>query len=917
MDVGLKVPSHLSRAEEVLWAGEALVGGKALGLAELSIHGATVPPWFVIDVRACRAAFDAAGLSVRLRRDLRRLHDMDLSVDRDRAEYDSIAEAMHEAVIRNARPPASTVAAALDELGPGPYAVRSSMVGEDSATHSFAGQLESMMFQSADGVAKAIVRCWASAFSSHALRYGAGIRHTDLPAVAVVVQRMVRGDKSGVAFTAHPVTGRRDHVLINASWGQGEGIVSGLCNADEYTCSHEGHEVSVRVADKDVQVLPRPDNGPGTVETPVSEAMRQKRCLSAATLNTLLQELLRLEHAFGCPMDIEWTFEGDTLYILQARPITRLPPEPKAQGPLIVYDNSNIQESYCGVTTPLTFSFAQRAYASVYAQTMRALGLPESLIRAQQPLLDNMLGLIAGRVYYNINNWYYGLLLLPSANRKKEDMEHMMGLDEPVDFVQDTVSNWRETLQRLPRLLKTAVLLHREIRSLRTEVPAWLRAFERAEARIDRAGFRDAPLNTLFAALDQLREEMLDNWHTPIINDFYVMTSVGRLRRCLRRARIDNADDLLNRLLAGEEGIESTQPVRQLMHLATLIRDDPQSLEILESTPPREVVARLSVHRSDLADLFTAYLSRYGDRCMGELKLETVTVRDDPTFIGQVLRSYAQREDFRPEILTERERRTRQEAEKALKGSLGPVARRRARAALRDARAAVKNREAMRLARTRMFGLYRQTYQAIGRWLHEAGVLDVPDDVFYLTVQELESYHAGRAVSCQLGPITRARRAEFAGFEDMTVPHRIVARAPVYLNMPGAGVAEVPGSSETEEAPQVLHGIGCYPGVVTSELRVVRSPTDASSVNGRILTALRTDPGWAPLFPTCSGILVERGSTLSHSAVVARELGIPAVVGVKDLLAIVKDGERIRLDGGQGAVIRLELPADHENTDVR
>ena len=208
------------------------------------------------------------------------------------------------------------------------------------------------------------------------------------------------------------MSGHRDRCLISGAWGQGEGIVSGLVDTDEYVFHHEGYEHSARIADKDIQVTPDPSGAPGTVEAPVPEPLRAERCLSLQRLGELGAEFIRLERFFGAPMDIEWTVCEGTLYILQARPITSLPDPPDLDAPLIVFDNSNIQESYCGVTTPLTFSFAAGAYASVYTQTMRALGLPERTISAHAPMLKNLLGLVCGRVYYNINNWYRGLLLL-------------------------------------------------------------------------------------------------------------------------------------------------------------------------------------------------------------------------------------------------------------------------------------------------------------------------------------------------------------------------------------------------------------------------------------------------------------------------------------------------------------------------
>lgn len=217
----------------------------------------------------------------------------------------------------------------------------------------------------------------------------------------------------------------------------------------------------------------------------------------------------------------------------------------------------------------------------------------------------------------------------------------------------------------------------------------------------------------------------------------------------------------------------------------------------------------------------------------------------------------------------------------------------------------------MRLTRTRAFGLARDLYRALGQRLVESGQLLEPRDVFYLTVEEIRDYFKGRAVTTNLKGLTALRKADYAQFENQHLPHQFETRGPVYFGNRYTGPQTVTAAGNE----RILKGIGCYPGVVEERLKIIRDPRDNLRIDGQILVAERTDPGWAPLFPTCSGILVERGSTLSHSAVIARELGIPAVVGVANLLAIVKDGESVRLDGAKGTLERLEMATDETAGD--
>ncbi len=648
----------------------------------------------------------------------------------------------------------------------------------------------------------------------------------------------------------------------------------------------------------------------GTREVTIDRQKQDRRCLSSRQVQQLAREVCRISEHFGLPQDIEWTLANGKFYLLQSRPITQLPAPENTDGPRIVFDNSNIQESYCGVTTPLTFSFAARAYHSVYNQTMRALGFSESMIARYDERHRHLLGLIRGRVYYNINNWYEGLLLLPGFGRNKSDMERMMGLTQPVDLVEDLSLSFTEKLRRLPRLLATLFRLTIQIRKLEKEVPVWLARFDSIYTSIDRSRFADASFSELMAILQQLDDDILAHWHTPIINDFAVMMSNGRLRRLVDQSGLDNPDGLIQQLMAGEDGIESTEPTRVLLRMAAIIRQYPELVEVIQNQQPLIALDSLKSY-PELSALFAHYIDRYGDRTMGELKLETISLREDPGFVIQVLCNYLDRDDLDPDAMGAEEKQQRAAAENTLYRSLGLWARWQLPRVLKAARLSVKHRENMRLARTRAFGLARDLYRALGQRLTEAGELNRSRDIFYLTVEELRDYFKGRAVTTDLRGLTALRQAEFSRYEACDLPDQFQTRGAAYFGNRYQG-SDL-GSVDTES--RTLTGMGCYPGIVEQRLKVIHSPRDNLSIDGQILVAMRTDPGWAPLFPGCAGILVERGSTLSHSAVIARELGIPAVVGVPRLLAIVTDGERVRLDGGLGSVERLDRQDEKPGQD--
>ena len=904
------------QAANAFAAGEERIGGKAMGLARLSDAKAPVPPWFAIATEAFSYHLKANKIDKLIQESLAVVRTLDTS---DPTSLRIIGEHAHKIQRAIKRAPLDTellikINQATRSLGSECLAIRSSMVGEDSAEHSFAGQLDSFLFQKTpEDVSVSLRACWASAFGERSIAYHLrGGIPLDNVRVGVVVQRMIDGDVSGVLFTANPTNGIRKQALLTAAWGQGEGIVSGLCNTDEFVWEHSGKELSSQIVDKDVKVIRTPNGEPGTVEVEVDASQRNIRCLDEPLVNKICSEGVRVAEYFGSPQDIEWTIEKNELYFVQSRPITSLPVPENQDGPLVVWDNSNIQESYCGVTTPLTFTFANRGYTLVYKQVLEIFGLPKSVIEQFEPNLRNMLGIVNGRIYYNINNWYrYLLVALPGFGTNKSDMEKMMGLTDPVDFVEDEVLSLREKLARLPRIFRALWKLKKGYRDLPKSVPSFLAHFETFYHDMDRSSFDKATFSQLLDLMEMLKNRCLAHWHTPIINDFYVMQTNGNLTRMLEKAGYDEPTAIQNSLISGEDGIESTEPTRFLMRMAKEARGHKDLSQACREGTPLECIAKLNTKFPHFGAKIADYVERYGDRTMGELKLETVSLREDPSFVIEVIRNFLDRPDLDPDQLAANEKELRHKAETEVFAKLGPIARWRMKRTIGAARNAVKNRENMRLSRTRAFGLARDAYRNVGRCLVEAGKLDAPRDIFYLTVEELEAYHEGRCVNTDLRGIAAVRKREFEAYENNEPPHHFETRGPVYHG----NKFQYKSDLVVDPNADILKGTGCYPGIVESDVRVIFSPKDELSVNGKILVTVRTDPGWAPLFPTTSGILVERGSTLSHSAVVARELGIPAVVGVAGLTDILGDGEKVRMNGETGTVERLDSRQDRKNVE--
>jgi pyruvate,water dikinase len=360
-----------------------------------------------------------------------------------------------------------------------------------------------------------------------------------------------------------------------------------------------------------------------------------------------------------------------------------------------------------------------------------------------------------------------------------------------------------------------------------------------------------------------------------------------------------------------------------LLGMASMARKNDDLAGLLLSGDPGTLASELpgDPRFGDFNAAVSRYLELYGFRCMNELKLEEYSLRDRPAFLYQMIRNYLALEDaeaLNVEAMEARERETRAAAERRAFASLGTSRSILPRAAifrwvLGNARLGVKNRENMRFARARIYDLLRDMFRSVGRTLVREGLLDATDDVFCLTVDELWDYVKGTAVTTDLRALAALRRSESDEYRrdsDAEPDDRFETFGMVYNRNRFRNWSSSP--AEVEEG--FLRGTGCCPGEVTGPVKVIRSPEDDMHLSGEILVAGRTDPGWVPLYPSVSGILIERGSILSHSAIVAREMGIPTVVGIPGLLDAFETGQWVQMDGAAGTVRAVDPGIDTANS---
>lgn len=741
------------------------------------------------------------------------------------------------------------------------YAVRSSAVGEDGSSNSFAGQMESFLYVKPEDIKVTIQHVINSANSDRIKFYREqnGLADEDIK-VGVIVQEMINSDVSGVAFSANPITGKRDEIVISSVFGLGEGLVSGELNADTYTVQE--NDIKKNITSKPYKIVFDKEKGFGTKQ--IENTNPSASSLTDEQIKEISKEVKRIVDIYGKPQDIEWAYEGNKLYILQTRPITTLEDIPDKSQQEVIWDNSNIIESYSGVTTPLTFSFIKDVYTEVYKQFLLIMGVEQELIEENSDIFQ-MLGLIEGRVYYNLLNWYRLLRLMPGYEINAGFMESMMGVKQKLNQIPKVKPSKKNKYLRLANLIKSLIInlfrLPKDIEQFYEHINSTLSPYENGKLEGKNS-------NELVEIYFELESKLMKKWQAPLVNDFYAMIFYGLLKKSL--FKIDLNGTLQNDLLTGETGIISTEPIKRIKLISNKICKGENVDKDIEE-----------------------FIQKFGNRCIGELKLETITYKQDPSLLQFIINSYVKQGiiDLEKEKIHEQE--IRRNAEKIVKEKIknpffGFI--------LKNARLRVKNRENLRFERTRLFGLVREIFLELGKNFAYENIIENKRDIFYLTKEEIFNYVRGTSVDIDFKTLINNRKEEFRNFETKHPADRFSTYGIVYT------ANDYTSKETSSNVNGDLSGIGACAGVVRAKVKIVHSVAESEGLEGCIMVAERTDPGWVPLFPISKGILVERGSILSHSAIVAREMGIPAIVGINNLLSTLKDGDEIEMDGSTGQI---------------
>jgi rifampicin phosphotransferase len=854
----------------------AQIGGKARNLYRLQDLGLTVPRWVVIPQESMEVLVPMAAPF----------------------DYAAIRQAIDAYVFDEA-----WLQGVADYFPSGAYlAVRSSAIDEDGSDHSFAGQFESYLYVTRASLGARIKQVWISALADRVQQYREHNGLVQKPGIAVIVQLMVEAEVAGVGFGMDPTTGDRQSKIISAVYGLGEGLVSGELDADNYWVKNGS--VEAKLVHKTHRVVVNQAAGGGTIIEALPTDLCDRATLSDAQVLAVAQVLDITRKAFGKPQDIEFAFADNQLFLLQARPITNLNRLADRNGDYILWDNSNIVESYPGVTTPLTFSFISQSYEGAYKMFSAFMGVESDVIRQNERVFANTLGLINGRVYYNLKTWYHMLAMLPGYSINARFMEKMMGVKERFDIpdhyrLSKGAAWWR--------IVKMAGKMYGRFLSLPRQRRDFMVLLNATIAEYKAMRFDDKNANELMQLYLRFEQTLLNEWKAPLLNDFFAMIWFGMLqKRCVEFGFSQNPN-VHNDLLCGSSDIISTQPIHRSIELSTHISVDAALKALFLSQ--NEVVVWQTLSQNNQAPFIglkkeiDRYIADFGERCIGELKLETISYTQSPPTFIKVLQSYVQSGITAQTTSDKVENTLRSTAERELNEGLRFkfIKKWRLKRTLRLARELVSSRENLRYERTRAFGIVRELFSSMGRCWYAEGIIDDARDIFYLTKEEILSFIEGTAVSQNVKGTIELRKKEYAVYQKMEVPsERFASYGIVYHGndfMATDRLAPITGD---------LKGIGCCPGRVRAKARVVINPGDETSLDGDILVASSTDPGWVVLFPGASAIIVERGSLLSHSAIVSREMGKPCIVGVTGLLKTIKTGDLIEMDGSTGEIVIVE-----------
>lgn len=746
----------------------------------------------------------------------------------------------------------------LQEMGFENVSFRTSAAQEDLEGSSFAGQYTTFLEQDLETstLKKNVLACVTSLFSPRVLDYIQELGDNKLQQDgSVIIQQMFYGKASGVLFTEN---GRNEMQL-------------------SYTFSW-----------RNVTVEGDPTHSFTIDKAKLAQAKQLPTDLPQ-TISQVIDAALLLEQQEGKPLDLEWSVSKTKAVLLQFRPITK-----HTAAYYLEWDNSNIIESYPGITLPLTYTFIRELYAKVYPEFLKLLGHSERFLAQKKHIFDNMLGYLHGRVYYNINNWYELIKMLPGYKYNKEFFEAML---MPAKKKTPSTSYKKKRTPRETFGLGVAALRFMWLLLQTDKLGARFSQKYATRYKVYKATLWEyLSAEEIIKTFNQIERDLLQQWAVPILNDFRTMVFHGLLRKLFFPQENDKN---YTQLLSNIYDHTSIEPVRQLSFLAKDVKD------LLEEYPGTEEEFLSAIENNpefnEIRERIQQYMVEYGGRSPDELKLENPRLAESFSDFTAFLLTRAK--GFNNKVLSQK--KPNSEAAiiqkmlardsfflKIIKSFIF-------RFVLHNTKKGISQRERFRFYRAQVFGIARRTYLALGNRFTQAGVLQTRDDIFWLTRSEVNNLILGHAFDLSIKDIVVKRKKLYDSYAKEQLARRVISSGLV-----AATEVETDTSIESNGKKKLV-GLGVSKGRFAGKTIVLRKFDPTAKVAGKVLVTEHTDPGWTLLFLNTSALLVERGNALSHASIVARELGIPAVVGIDRVCSKLENNQKVLVNGNTGEVTIL------------
>ncbi|MCW1240668.1 phosphoenolpyruvate synthase [Bacillus pretiosus] len=849
----------------------ALVGGKGLNLGELSsVQGIQVPEGFCVTTVGYEKAIEQNDELQTLLQQLTKLKR------EDRTQIGGISKKIREVIMAVEIPSevVEAVAHYLSRFGnEHAYAVRSSATAEDLPYASFAGQQDTYLnIIGKEAILQHVRKCWASLFTERAVMYRMqnDFEHNQV-SICVVVQKMVFPEASGILFTADPVTSNRKVVSIDASFGLGEALVSGLVSADNYKVK-EGEIAGMMIGTKKLAIYALKEGGTETKQ--IDPAQQKIQTLSEQQILQLAQIGRQIEAYFGCPQDIEWCLVNDTFYIVQSRPITTLYPIPEENdGGNHVYISVGHQQMMTNAMKPLGLSFfllttnapMRQAGGRLFVDATQQLASPASrdylinTLGKSDPLVRDALTTIIERDNF--------ITLLPddekekSVSKSKQPANSQLEIENDPAIVTNLIQNSEASIEELKRNMHM-------------------------KSGVD-------VLNFILEDIQQLKKILFNPQSIAVIMAG-MNASTWMNEKMEQWLGEKNAADTLSQSV--QNNITSEMGLA-LMDVADVIRPYPEVIAYLQHVENDNFLEELVQFKGGekTRDAILTFLNKYGMRCSGEIDITKTRWSEKPTIIIPMILNNIR--DFEAGASKRKFEEGLQEAlkkEKELVDRLqhlpdGTQKVEETKQMIRNIRDCIGYREYPKYGMINRYFIYKQALLKEAEQLVQSGVIREVDDIYYLTFEELHEVVRTNKLDYEL---IQKQKNDYKLYKKLTPPRIMTSDGEI-----------ITGKYKRENLPaDAIVGLPVSSGVIEGRARVILNMEEANLEEGDILVTAFTDPGWTPLFVSIKGLVTEVGGLMTHGAVIAREYGLPAVVGVENATKRIKDGQRIRVHGTEGYI---------------